>query len=70
MNVKQLKALLKKVPDDVLVLVPGEDHSYRKADANVTTALLEEGGTWTEDYGEDTTPEAEYGKRKKVLVVE
>jgi hypothetical protein len=59
----------KNVPDDALVVVPGDDHSYREANVHVTTALVGKRGHITEDYGEKSTPEAEYGKRTNVVVV-
>jgi hypothetical protein len=54
-------------PDTVLV-IPASDHSYEAACVCPNTALYDV-GTWTEDYGEASTPEAEYGKRRKVLVI-
>jgi hypothetical protein len=30
MNVRQLREALACVPDDTLVVIPGEDHSYRR----------------------------------------
>ena len=69
MNIKQLKALIANLPDETLVLQPASDHSYRMAGAEITTALQEGRNTWSEDYGEDATPENEYGKRINVLVI-
>ena len=71
-TVKQLKELIANLPDDAQVLVPGEDHSYRAASVEATTALREGRGRhsgWTEDHGEELTPEADYGKRMQVVVV-
>ena len=69
MKIKQLRELLAKLPDEAEVVVPSQDHEYRRAHAiNKTTALFR-GSTTTEDYGEETTPEKEYGKRQIVLVV-
>lgn len=69
MNVKELKAIIENLPDEALVLTPGSDHSYKKVDAEATTALQESRNEWTEDYGEDTTPEKEYGKRIQVVII-
>jgi len=68
-TVGELKALLSDVPDDVPILVNGSDHSYREVSARVGSALLERARHWTEDHGEDVTPEAECGRRFMVLIV-
>lgn len=69
MTVQQLRDRLATMPDDAAVLVPAYDHSYRRADAQKTTALYNErDDTWTEDYGEESTSEAEYGKRLVAVV--
>lgn len=54
-------------PETVLV-IPASDHSYEEACVSPNTALYDH-GAWTEDYGEESTPEAEYGRRRKVLVI-
>lgn len=69
MNAKALKKLLKDVPDNTIILVPGSDHSYRRVMLFYGTALQEDRGTYTEDYGESVTPEAECGKRIQALIV-
>ena len=69
MNVKELKAIIENLPDEILVLTLGSDHSYRKVSAESTTALQEGRNAWTEDYGEEITPEKEYGKRLQVVVI-
>ncbi len=70
MNVGELREMLAGLSDDATVLVPGSDHSYEEADASFTTALYDRKEKyWCEDYGEETTPEKEYGKRKEVLVI-
>ena len=69
MNIKELKALIADAPDSMPVLIPASDHAYGPASAERTTALKERGGTWTEDHGEDLTPEKTYGKRTNVLVI-
>ncbi len=69
MNVRQLKELIANAPDTMPVLITGNDHSYRIGNAVLTTALKESHATWTEDFGEEQTPEKEYGKRTDVLVL-
>lgn len=69
MNVKQLREIIKDMPDEIQLVTSARDHSYRSAGVFSSTALFDaETGTWTEDHGEDTTPEAEYGKRTDVLI--
>lgn len=69
MRIKQLKELIANMPDDAYIVTPGEDHSYREASVEAGTALKAKDGSWSEDYGEESTPEAEYGKRLPVLIV-
>jgi len=69
LTVKALRALLADAPDDAIVMVPAHDHAYRLADAEVTTALQENRYSWTEDHGEEMTPEAEYGRRIPIVLV-
>lgn len=69
MKVKDLKTLLENAPDDATVVVSGHDHGYRECSCTMTTALKENWYSWTEDFGEEKTPEAEYGKRLPVLLV-
>ena len=69
MKVKDLKALIENAPDDAVVVVSGHDHGYRECSCMMTTALKEDRYSWTEDFGEEKTPEAEYGKRLPVLLV-
>jgi len=64
----QFLAEVSKMPDNALIVVPSSDHSYREAHIEESTALFD-GKGFTEDYGEDVTPEAEYGKRIPVIVV-
>lgn len=68
---RELLKILSKVPDDAVVVVPSEDHSYRLAEVSRDTALYDrKSRTFSEDFGEDVTPEADYGTRVPVLVVE
>lgn len=69
MNVGRLKKLLETLPDDVMVLTGTSDHEYTEASVSVTTALNTGKNDWMEDSGEDVTPEADYGKRVQILLV-
>ena len=69
MNVQALKELLVGVPDDTCVVVGTPDHSYKYADFEISTGLINNRGVWTEDFGEDQTPELEYGVRVPILIV-
>ena len=70
MTVGDLKKLLADVPDGAALLCPASDHEYQTASVDVTTALHDaEHCCWSEDHGEDVTPEADYGKRLPVVVV-
>lgn len=69
MNAGQLKELLKDIPDNARILIPSSDHSYLEVDVEYATALYDsKTRQWTEDHGEDTTPEADYGKRLWSLI--
>lgn len=71
MNVRKLREIINGLPDDAQLVVPSSDHSYRFAKAIPSTALYDsELRLLTEDHGEDQTPEADYGKRIQVLVIE
>lgn len=66
-----LKKLLADVPDGTPLIGHENDHTYFPAQIVFATALLEEGGrSWCQDYGQDLTPEPDFGKRMKVLIVE
>lgn len=69
MNVGELKKLIDGVGDDVLILMSGSDHSLREAGATYSTVLQEGRRKFMEDYGEEMTPEAEYGKRIHALLI-
>jgi len=68
MLIKELRALIADAPDDAVILVPTSDHGLRVARLVLETALREKGG-WTEDFGEEMTPQKQYGKRLPALVV-
>lgn len=69
MNVKQLKELIADLPDDIKIVVPCRDHSYRNVSGEVSTALYSRPAGWTEDHGEEATPEESFGKRVQVVVI-
>ena len=69
MNVKELRQLLTRLPDDAVIVCPSSDHNYRVATISSDTALKDKHGDWTEDYGEEVTPQKQYGKRLQVLIV-
>lgn len=53
-----------------VILVPGDDHSYRHCRAVVCTCLYDKSnGRINEDHGEDVTPEANYGKRLPAIII-
>lgn len=68
MTVRELLEVLRLAPPDAVLLIPGGDHGYTMASASVTTALKSK-REWTEDHGEELTPEKEYGKRVAVVVI-
>jgi hypothetical protein len=69
MTIKQLRDLISTLPDDAKVVTSSFDHGYREVRFKFGTALRDKAGNWTEDYGEEDTPEAEFGKRVPVLLV-
>ena len=56
------------MPDDVEIVVSAQNHEYRKATAQIGYGLFD-AGTITEDFGEEETPESEYGERKQVIII-
>lgn len=70
MNVKELKDLLDKIenPERVLILCPGHDHTLYPVSPDIRSVLKESTHSYTIDYGEEITPEKEYGKRMSALV--
>lgn len=70
MTVKKLKQLIESLPDNTEVVKPVFDHQYARIDASVGEALFDaELNQFHEDYGESVTPEDEFGKRVKVLII-
>ncbi len=64
-TIKELKKLIKDVPDDTIVVTDGSDHSYSKSRAEVVDAWQYEDGDLCEYYG----PEYESGSGKVVKVL-
>ena len=55
MNVKQLKSIIEDLPDDMIVVTPGSDHTYNEAGAVPDTAQYHRGlySEYHDDYGID-----------------
>lgn len=56
------------IPDDAILVVSSDEHSYRKVKPELSTAFDDGSDRLDEDFGEDTTPEAEYGKRVNIIL--
>jgi len=69
MTVRELLERLNSLNPDARVLLPAADHSYRDAAVQVGTALYSRRLGWTEDFGEEDTPESEYGRRLDVVII-
>lgn len=69
-RVRDLRKAIEGLPDDAIVVTPAFDHSYSEASVSAGTALYDKKTcVFSEDHGEEMTPEAEYGKRIPVLIV-
>ena len=66
-NVGKLKELIKDLPDDTPILVPGSDHSYYQPDCSIAPAEYNERGDWFEYYGDKYMSEG--GKRVETTLV-
>lgn len=70
MNLGQFRELTKNLPDNTFVFLEGTDHDYRVAHASIGSVLANfKEHVYTEDFGEDKTPEAEFGKRIEALIL-
>lgn len=69
MTKREFLKAIESAPDNALVIVPAHDHSYRQARPEVSTVLVDGAGHFTEDYGEELTPESEHGKRVPAIVI-
>lgn len=66
----QLKELLAGVTDDTPILKPSSDHGFVPVSGTVESVLHDEKmDYWTEDHGEELTPERQYGKRTRAIVL-
>lgn len=64
MKVKELKELIKNLDDEMVILTPYSDHSYRKVQVGVETVVLENRYHYSEYWeGQDEV----YRKPFKVL---
>ena len=70
-TVKDLRNLISSYPDEAVVLISSDDHNYRFAYAELSTALEENYayGEYTEDHGETYTPESQFGKRVPAVII-
>jgi hypothetical protein len=49
-TVGELRELIKNLPDNMPIVVPSEDHSYRYAYASVNEVWFEDGGDHMSEY--------------------
>ena len=68
MTIGELKEVISDLPDSTPVLVSNGHCSYQNAYGIITKALYSKQTGWTEDCGEENTPERLWGKRTKVLI--
>lgn len=69
MNIKQLKEIIKDLPDNMKIVMPGSDHNYNVVDARIDTALYSgEDRVYTEDFGDEYYEKGD-GERVRVLVI-
>lgn len=72
MKVKDVIKELSQADPEAYVVIHAPDHSYASVNFNGSrkeTGLFSRSTGWTEDYGEDITPEADYGKRLPIVVI-
>jgi len=70
LTVKKLREIINEAPEDAYVLIPGEDHSLSEASAYVATAMRLSATDYTEDCGEEWTPEGdEFGVRVPCVII-
>lgn len=69
LTVRELKEIINELEDNVVVLISDHDHGYRTANVEASTALEEEKNRYTEDHGEQYTPEADFGKRVPAVLI-
>jgi hypothetical protein len=70
MKLSKFRELTENLSGNTEILTPSRDHSYREVCFDITTVLYrKELHIWSEDYGEEDTPEKKYGKRMEVIVI-
>ena len=70
MTVSQFIALLKEMPQDAQVVVPGADHSFRRAPPVIgTETAVQAAGSLYEYDGDDSDMNLEEVKLVKVVVI-
>lgn len=70
MTLREFRELTADLPEDYQILRPNREHGYDEVDLVITTALHDsQTGVWTEDFGDDYTPESTYGRRKEILEI-
>lgn len=69
LNLKGLRRLIEGLPDDLPIVVPSSDHSYRGIDFATSTTAISAYGHLSEDHGSDGPPLGPAEKRVKVLVI-
>lgn len=71
MNLGQFRQLTANLPDTTFVFVSAGDHDLRVGTAEVGTALANfKEHAYTQDFGEDKTPEADFGKRIQAVIID
>ncbi len=70
MNIKELKRVIKDLPDNMKIVILGQDHSYHEAITTIYTVLFDENeNIYIRDFERNDVSKKEYDKRVKVLVV-
>lgn len=70
MKIKDLKKIIEKLNDDMVIVTPSYDHSFRKIEEVFTTNIRydSKNGIISEESGDEKVDQ-ELGKRIEVLVV-
>jgi hypothetical protein len=69
LTVRELKQLIYAERDETVVLLPGPDHSYRRAAASIALARFHCNDGWSEDDGDDATTN-DQGTRFRALIIQ
>ena len=70
MTIKALKELIANLPDNMPVVAPGSDHSYRTVYMATATTAIYSFGLLSEDHGGDGPPLEKGEKRINVFVID